>query len=161
MAFRGALVRKALDNNGSVVNQPVPHGQVPYPVVTFNQVIYDSEDLWSMSENCFVIPSMPSVSKVRFTAQVVFATDIDGARQILVQRKSVNNVSPNSWEFFSGQPIQNGHAIEHTTNDLSFASAVLQVVAGDKYALMPWQTSGGTLDISGGTGTFFGIEIVE
>src|SRR5262249_12673237 len=134
----------------------------PYPVVTFDQVLYDTDNLWSVLENCFVIPPTWLLGvKVRFVGQVVFTQNSNGARQILVQRKSRSNANSNVWEIFSGQPIQNTGAIAPTTTDVSFSSAVLQALPGDKYALMPWQTSGITIDISGGTGTFFAIEIVE
>lgn len=159
MSFRGALVRKAVVN-GAAVNQPLGNNvQNPFEVVTFNQAAYDTDSLWNATENCFVVPA--GVSKVRFQGQVVFNYNVSGTRQILVQRKSANNANPNVWEFFTGQPIQNTQAVSGTTTDPSFSSAVLQVSQGDKFALMAWQTSGVSVDISGGTGTFFAMEIVE
>lgn len=159
MAFRGALVRKAL-SNGAAVNQALPsNAQNPFPVVTFDQAVYDTDNLWCLSENCFVVPA--GVSKVRFQGQIVFLQLGAGTRQILVQRKSQSNTNPDAWEFFTGQPIQNTEAVTGTTTDPSFASAVLPVTPGDKFALMAWQTSGSTVNISGGTGSFFAMEIVE
>jgi len=160
MSFRGALVRKAL-NNGAVANQAIGNNVTTpsYDQVTFDQEVYDTDSLWNATDNCFVIPA--GVSKVRFQGQIVFNHNVDGTRQILVQRKSANNTNPNAWEFFTGQPIQNTRAVLNTTTDPSFSSAVLPVSEGDKFALVAWQTSGVNVDISGGTGTFFAMEIVE
>lgn len=159
MAFRGALVRKAL-NNGSVVNQSLGNNvENPYDPVTFDQIVYDTDSLWNTNENCFIIPV--GVSKIRIVGQVVFLQSGYGTRQILAQRKSTSNNNPTNWEFFIGQPIQNTEAVSATTTDPSFSSAVLPVSEGDKFTMMAWQTSGSTIYISGGTGTFFAIEIIE
>lgn len=158
MSFRGALVRKAVDGD-QAVNQPLGNDVVPFTVVTFNQDVYDTDGLWDAQENCFVVPV--GVSKVRLQGQIVFLQKGGGTRQILVQRKSINNKNPSVWEFFTGQPIQNTEAVSGTTTDPSFSSVVLTVTPGDKFALMAWQTSGETIQISGGTGTFFALEIIE
>lgn len=159
MSFRGALVRKAL-NNGAAVNQTLGNNvSNPFDVVSFNESVYDTDSLWNGTDNCFVVPA--GVSKVRLLGQVVFLQNGGGTRQILAQRKSASQANPTVWSFFTGQPIQNTEAVSGTTTDPSFASVVIPVAAGDKFALMAWQTSGHNIDISGGTGTFFAMEIVE
>lgn len=158
MSFRGALVRKAL-NGDQAVNQPLDNNVVPFTVVTFDQAEYDTDSLWSDQENCFVVPE--GVRWVRLQGQIVFLQHGSGTRQLLVQRKSASNKNPDTWEFFAGQPIQNTEAVSGTTTDPSFSSVVLPVTPGDKFALMAWQTSGETIEISGGTGTFFAMEIID
>jgi hypothetical protein len=106
--------------------------------------------------NCFKIPA--GVSLARFIAQAVFLTNGNGFRQLLLQRKSPMG---SAFEFFPGSPIQNTCAVSGTTTDLSFSSAVLPVMEGECYALQPYQNSGGNVSVSGGTGTFFGMEVIS
>ena len=42
---------------------------------------------------------------------------------------------------------------------MGFTSAKLPVTPGDKFALFYWQNSGEVVIVSGGTGTFFAIEL--
>ncbi|QWG23807.1 hypothetical protein KMZ93_02335 [Bradyrhizobium sediminis] len=159
-SFHGALVRKAIIN-GQPVHQDIGHAISPYTQVLFNEVVYDTVGgLWDGYDHSFAIPE--GFSKARFSIQAVFQYNPEGMRQILVQRKSppVNSVT-NPWTFFTGQPIQNARAIEFTTTDLSATGPFVPVMAGERYAFMVYQTSGMGVHVSGGSGTYFAIELIR
>lgn len=154
-AFEGALMRKALVN-GNPVNQVIGNAVSPYQTLTFNQAIYDTGGFWNAARNCFQIPA--GVSKVRFTGQAIFLFNTSGIRQLLIQKSEPGQTAFN---FFMGQPIMNTRAVTGTTTDIFVSSPVLPVVQGECYALQPYQDSGTSVPISGGGGTFFGLEVIE
>lgn len=154
-AYRGALVRKALVG-GAAVNQSIPNAASPYPALTFDQVIYDTEGCYDATDNSFVIPA--GVTFATIGLQVVWVNNSTGLRQIVIQRKSPLNVDPTKYEFFPGDPVSTQQANTNTTTDMeTHTIAAIPVVAGERYKAFPLQTSGAALDISGGTGTVFGI----
>lgn len=155
MAFKGAFMRKALDN-GNVVDQFLGNAVAPYQTITFNEAIYDTDGYWNSSRNCFEIPA--GVSYVRFSGQAVFHTNGYGFRQILVQRSDPGSTT---FKFYMGSPIHNTTAIAGTTTDIAITSPITPVVEGECYALQPYQNSGSTIRISGGVGTFFAMEVIE
>jgi hypothetical protein len=159
MAFTlagAALVRKALVN-GAAVNQIVPDSQAPYPVLTFDQVVHDNLGTFDPSDSSFVIPE--GITFAEFRAQVVWATNSTGLRQLVILRKSPLNADPTKFEFFTADPVSTQQANTNTTTDMDTGTVgLIPVVAGERYAAFPLQTSGGDLAISGGTGTVFGAK---
>lgn len=150
--FRGAFMRKAL-SGGAPVDQIYANNAAPYPLLTFNQAIYDTDGFWNAARQCFVIPK--GISKIQLTGQVVINTNNVGLRQLLIQKSEPGSTF---FDFFTGSPIHNTMAVTGTTTDIAVTSAWLPVVEGEGYALLPLQSSGGDLGISGGIGTFFAIE---
>lgn len=150
--FKGAFMKKAL-SGGSPVNQTIPNNQIPYPIITFNEAKYDTHNFWNYSRNCFVIPK--GISKIQLTGQVIILTNATGLRQLLVQR---SDPGTNFFKFFDEVPIHNTPAVTGTTTDISINSPWFDVIEGQGFALFPLQASGGNLDISGATGTFFALE---
>lgn len=151
-----ALVRKAL-NNGAAVNQTIGSSQVPYPVLTFNQVIHDNLNSFDPSDSSFVIPA--GITFAEFRAQVVWLNNSSGIRQLVILRKSPLNVDPTKFEFFTADPVATQEANGGTTTDMETGTVgLIPVQEGERYAAFPLQTSGGPLAISGGTGTVFGAK---
>jgi hypothetical protein len=151
-----ALVRKAIVN-GAAVNQAVANNQQPYNVLTFDQVIHDNLSSFDSSDSSFVIPE--GVTHAEFRAQVVWVANSTGLRQLVILRKSPLNNDPTKFEFFTGDPVSTQQANTNTTTDMDTGTVgLIPVQAGERYAAYPLQTSGGSLDISGGTGTVFGAK---
>lgn len=149
-----ALVRKQL-NNGAAVNQSIPNNTYnPYVLLTFNQIVHDNLSSFDALSSSFVIPT--GVTFAEFRGQVVWMPNYTGLRQIVIQRKSPLNVDPTKYEFFTADPVHTQMANIDTTTDMECGtSGLIPVQAGEHYALFPLQNSGGSLDISGGTGTVF------
>lgn len=152
--MHGALVRKAL-SVGNPVDQPVANISIPYPVLTFNQVIYDTDSSFDPSDSSFVVPA--GMNFARVWAQVVWTYNVTGLRQLVILRKSPLNVDATRYEFFTADPVSTQLASSETTTDQS-TQGVFPVVPGEHYAVFPMQSSGGPLTISGGTGTVFSIQ---
>ncbi len=152
--MNGALMRKALAG-GNPVDQLIANCASPYQTVTFNKAIYDTGNYWNPVKNAFQIP--PGVNFVRFVGQVVFLRNGNGLRQLLVQRSEPGS---SFFDWFEGSPIHNTTAVAGTTTDIALSSAILPVREGECYALQPYQDSGTIVGISGGTGTFFGMEVI-
>lgn len=151
-----ALVRKAL-NNGAAANQPVPNNQSPYPVLTFNQVVHDNLNSFDPADSSFVIPN--GINFAEFGAQVVWVNNTVGFRQLVILRKSPLNADPTKFQFFTADPVATQLANPGTTTDMDTVTVgLIPVQPGERYAVFPLQTSGGSLDISGGTGTAFGAK---
>lgn len=153
-AYRGAMVRKALVN-GALNNQSIPNNAVPYPVLIFNQVVYDTENCFDPSDSSFIIPA--GVGYARISVQATWGNSGNGNRQLVILRKSPLNVNPNAYEFFTGDPVATQVANVQTDQSTQTPGAI-PVVPGEHYAAFPYQTSGAGLDIMGGTGTVFGIQ---
>lgn len=151
-----ALVRKAIVN-GAAVDQAVANNQQPYNVLTFDQVIHDNLSSFDPSDSSFVIPE--GVTHAEFRAQVVWVANSTGLRQLVILRKSPLNNDPTKFEFFTGDPVSTQQANTNTTTDMDTGTVgLMPVQSGERYAAFPLQTSGGSLNISGGTGTVFGAK---
>ena len=146
--YRGALVRKALVN-GVPVNQAVPNGTLPYVQATFNEAVYDTDGLFDAATSSFVIPA--GISYARPYAQAVWSAMSPGVRQIVILRKRTGETT---WSFYTGSPVIFG-----VMGDQPLPGIVVPVQEGDRFALFPYQDSGTTVYLSGGTGTVFGIEV--
>lgn len=154
-ALEGALMFKAL-SGGNPVDQVISNAASPYQTLTFNSAAYDTGGFWNSTRNCFEIPA--GVAKIRLTGQAIFLYNTSGIRQLLVQRSAPGQTT---FTFFPGQPILNTRAVTGTTTDIFVSSPALPVTEGECYALQPYQDSGSSVSISGGGGTFFGLEVVE
>jgi hypothetical protein len=151
-----ALVRKAIVN-GAAVNQTVQDNQQPYSVLTFDQAVHDNLGAFDPTDSSFVIPD--GVDFAEFRAQVVWAMNSTGLRQLVILRKSPLNNDPSKFEFFTGDPVSTQQANTNTTTDMDTGTVgLIPVSPGDRFAAFPLQTSGGDLAISGGTGTVFGAK---
>lgn len=147
------MVRKALVN-GALNNQSIPNNTVPYPVLIFDQVVYDTESCFDPSDSSFVVPAWASYAIV--AVQATWGNNGNGNRQLVILRKSSRNVNPNAYEFFPGDPVAT--QVANVQTDQSARTPVpIPVIPGEHYAAFPYQTSGVALDIMGGTGTIFGI----
>lgn len=152
-----ALVRKALAN-GVPVDQTIPNNSSgPYPVLTFDQALFDTLSAFDPTESSYVIPA--GITYAEFECQVVWKANPTGLRQIVILRKSPLNADPTKFEFFPGDPVSTQDANNGTTTDMATATpGLIQVQAGERYAAFPLQQSGSPLAISGGTGTVFGAK---
>lgn len=149
-----ALVRKAIKENAAV-NQLIPNNQQsPYATLTFDEVLHDNLGAFDPSDSSFVIPE--GISFAEFHAQVVWLLNVNGLRQLVILRKSPLNVDPDSFGFFTADPVSTQRANTDTTTDMATGTVgLIPVQPGERYAAFPLQTSGGDLAISGGTGTVF------
>lgn len=152
--LRGAMVRKALVN-GALNNQSIPNNMYnPYAKLIVDQVIYDTENCFDPLDSSFIVPV--GVSYAIIAVQVTWGNSTAGNRQLVILRKSPLNVNPNAYEFFTGDPVATQVANDQTDQSARTPVAI-PVIAGERYAAFPYQTSGGNLVIMGGTGTIFGI----
>jgi len=153
--LRGAMVRKALVN-GALNNQTIPNNTFnPYAKLIFDQVVYDTESCFDPVDSAFVIPA--GVSYAVIAVQATWGNSVAGNRQLVILRKSPLNVNPNAYEFFTGDPVATQVANDQTDQSARTPAAI-PVIAGERYAAFPYQTSGAGLVIMGGTGTVFGIQ---
>jgi hypothetical protein len=133
-----ALVRKAV-SNGQVVDQLIPNDEFnPYALLTFNQIIHDDLNAFSLSDSSFVIP--PGISFAEFRATIVWGQNPTGLRQCVIQRKSALNVNPDAYEFFTGDPVHTQVANADTTTDMECGTAgLIPVQPGERYAVFPFR----------------------
>jgi len=131
--LRGAMVRKAL-LGGQAVDQSIPNNTLnPYALLTFNQVIYDTDGAFDPSDSSFVIPA--GVHFARINVQAVWRYNTKGIRQIVILRKSPRNVDPNKYEFFTADPVSTQLANTSTTTDMGAqTSDTIPVEPGEHYA---------------------------
>lgn len=151
-----ALVRKALQN-GTAVDQVIPHSTRPYTLLTFDEALVDTLGAFNVAHSSFVVPD--GIVFAEFRAQVVWLYNPEGLRQLVIQRKSPLNADPTKFEFFPAGPVSTQQANTSTTTDMETGTVgLVPVRAGEEYAAFPLQVSGSDLAISGGTGTVFGAK---
>lgn len=144
-------VRKAL-LNGIPVNQTIPNNQVnPYAVLTWDQVLIDEAGAFNPANNSFLVP--PGFTKARFTLQAVWLQFMRPG-QLVIWRRRAGEQNFGFWD--SGSPV-----LMVDGGDMAINVAVpLPVAEGDEFIACPWQESGGPVNISGGSGTYFAIELL-
>lgn len=151
-----ALVRKAL-KNGAYADQVIPNYKIPYPVLTFDQVLVDTMGAFNPTNSSFVVPA--GVTLAEFRAQTIWLHNVVGLRQLVILRKSPLNKDPTKFEFFPGNCASTQTANADTTTDMQTGTvSLIPVQAGEEYAAFPLQSSGGDVAISGGDGTVFGAK---
>ena len=145
--MNGAMIYK------DTANQNIAHNV--HAFVTFNRIVYDTAGFFDiLCPTRIIVPS--GASKVIMKAQIIFAGNPHGMRQLVIKK----NFSPGGG-WYPGVPAQTMVANERTTTDVQVFTCPIPVVAGDFFELEAFQTSGGNLDILASVGSWFSIEVVE
>ena len=90
-------------------------------------------------------------SKVVVRAQISFAADATGYRRVYVEMNGGN---------VSGMPWQTAQAVSGIATVINICSAPILVSAGDYFEVVASQSSGGDLDVQGGTNCWFSVEVL-
>ncbi len=141
-SFRGALVRKAIDqsiNDSTTTN------------ITFDTEEIDTDGFHdnAVNNHLFTIPT--GIAIVRLFAQIVFDANATGFRRCLI-------LGPSSKYNISNQ--NNLGAIENVA--INFMSKPFLVSSGNTFLCSGYQNSGGALNVVGAAnGSMFGIEVLE
>jgi len=134
LAGMGALVYQTLA-------QSIPNASAT--TLTYNAAAYDPLGLWN-SSTTFTVPA--GVTKIKISAGIGMAS---GTPLTLNIRKNGTT--------FPGQP---NIAVTGLTTNLTTASTVLQVSAGDTFTSVTVQSSGGSINTNGSNVCWFAIEII-
>lgn len=149
MPFRGALVYK-YDAEQPIANEAQTQ-------LTFSHAAYDTDGFYNSTTGRFVIPA--GVSKVKLKAQIIWANNGTGFRQLVIKKNFVNGDFSTGW--FPGVPATTVLANPNTTTDVSVAPPAIPVTEGDNFLAEAFQNSGASLDARKSVGTWFSIEVVE
>jgi hypothetical protein len=170
MTFRGAFVfKEESPNDDPEKDQRIQPGKTGTEKITFDSVLYDTDNFWQPDPGVFVIPS--GVKFVRLQAQAIFRMaekaewsdpeqDHMHLRQIVIKR----NVTPeNKDRWYIDNP---GSAVGHvnpqrvTTTDVHAVGPVLPVFEGDTF-LVDATVSPVEGFILASNGTWFSIEVIS
>lgn len=148
-SFRGALVR--LSNNANTTS-----GSTNFLNFSDSVSVYDTDSIVQndLGVAALVVPA--GVTKIRLTAQVEFAANSTGTRNLRMDIDPSGTLTGLGWMEVVPAPSP-------ATTNFNITSAVIEVVAGNAYRLVFGQTSGGNLNVLSGTngGTWFAMQIIE
>jgi len=143
------------NNGGALVNLNANKNTAsgtPY-LIPFNSETYDDDGFHSTVANVtrLTIPA-DGVSRVRLTANVEWASNATGYRQIAILK--------NGTSVLGGGSLRQD-ALSSNGNIMNLCSGPIAVSPGDYFEIEATQTSGGSLIISNTNNTFFSIEVLR
>jgi hypothetical protein len=148
---RGALVY--LGAAGQTINDSVTTN------ISWTNEAYDTSDISDISvagPNPTRLTVPTGVTKIKLTAQIQFATDAVGIREVAIQKNALSG--------YVGRPYVRHDASIAGSTRINLVSATIQVIAGDFFNCAVRQESGGGLDVLGdvlGDESWFAMEIVQ
>jgi len=125
--------------------------------INFAANTYNTDDIHddAVNNSRLVVPD--GVSRIKLTGQVLFNASSVGARRIDMPK---NGFFANS---YFGEPASVDGAASSGQMSMNISSPILQVVGGDYFQLVAFQSSGGALDVvtnASSSSTWFSMEII-
>lgn len=140
--YRGARVRRTSDQ--AIANNTAT-------VISWQAEDRDTDGLWSVGvPTKFVIPA--GVTKIELAGNGIFASNATGQRQAYFTKNGAT---------VSGSPNFSGPGLSGASIRFNLTSDVIDVVEGDEFEFVAFQTSGGSLNMTAGTSLWFAIKVIE
>jgi len=160
-ATASSINNRASAYRGAVVYNSAPQvmTNASYNHLTFDSEEYDTSGIHDTGSNTNRLTVPSGVTRVRLSAGVSFGASATGIRSAFISKNDETSTPTGS----AGLPTMRISASSSGATDISLASGVITVTAGDFFSLACLHTHGSDLYTANSLGfyTYFSMEIIE